>query len=75
MQTPLIALAWLLVAEMSPDEPDFATEALDQLKLHYDWLDRERDPDGDGLITIIHPDESGLDDSPKYDGVFRLDRH
>ena len=29
-----------------------------------------RDPDGDGLISIIHPDESGLDDSPKYDEVF-----
>jgi hypothetical protein len=26
--------------------------------------------DGDGLITIILPDESGLDDSPKYDPVY-----
>jgi len=75
MQTPLLALAWELVAESSPDEPSFATEAVDQLCLHYDWLESERDPDGDGLISIIHPDESGLDDSPKYDEVFGWMRH
>jgi Mannosylglycerate hydrolase MGH1-like glycoside hydrolase domain len=70
IQTPMIALAWELVAAASTDEPGFATEALDALRLHYDWLDSHRDPDGDGLISIIHPDESGLDDSPKYDEVF-----
>jgi glycogen debranching enzyme len=75
IQTPMIALAWKAVAEASGDEPGFATEALDALRLHYDWLDEHRDPDRDGLITIIHPDESGLDDAPKYDGVFRWMSH
>jgi glycogen debranching enzyme len=75
IQTPLLALAWELVAAASPDDPGFAHEALAQLRLHYDWLARERDVDGDGLLTIIHPDESGLDDSPKYDGVFGWMRH
>jgi hypothetical protein len=70
IQTPLLALAWELVAARSPDDPGFRTEALDALRLHYDWLGRHRDPDGDGLISIIHPDESGLDDSPKYDAVY-----
>jgi glycogen debranching enzyme len=70
IQTPVLALAWEAVAAASPDAPEFATEGLDALRLHYDWLDRHRDPDGDGLISIIHPDESGLDDSPKYDSVF-----
>jgi glycogen debranching enzyme len=70
IQTPMVALAWELVADASPDDPGFATEALDALRLHYDWLDRHRDPDRDGLISIVHPDESGLDDSPKYDEVF-----
>ncbi|MCW3066107.1 MAG: hypothetical protein JWN32_3279 [Solirubrobacterales bacterium] len=74
-QTPLLALAWEQVADASPDDPGFRTEALDSLRLHYEWLARERDPDGDGLITIILPDESGLDDSPKYDQVFRWMRH
>lgn len=70
IQTPILALAWEAVAAVSDDEPRFATEALAELRLHYDWLADHRDPDGDGLISIIHPDESGLDDSPKYDEVF-----
>jgi hypothetical protein len=69
--TPLLPWAWELVAEASrDDDPGFATEALAALAAHLDWLARERDPDGDGLLTILLPDESGLDDSPKYDPVF-----
>ena len=75
IQTPLLALAWELVAEASPDVPEFVTDGLPQLRLHYDWLAHERDVDGDGLLTIIYPDESGLDDSPKYDEVFGRMRH
>jgi hypothetical protein len=75
IQTPLLALAWELVAQASPDDPGFATEALGQLRLHYDWLARERDVDGDGLLTIIAPDESGLDDSPKFDELYGWMRH
>lgn len=67
---PLLPFAWELVAAASPDEPGFATEALGPLARHLDWLEHNRDPDGDGLLTIIAPDESGLDDSPKYDPVF-----
>jgi hypothetical protein len=70
IQTPLIALAWEAVADASPDQPEFRTEALPELRRHYDWLADRRDPDGDGLITILFPDESGLDDSPKYDAVY-----
>ncbi|MBV8953909.1 MAG: hypothetical protein JO179_07215 [Solirubrobacterales bacterium] len=75
IQTPLLALAWELVALASPDEPGFAGEALPQLRLHYEWLAAARDVDDDGLLTTILPDESGLDDSPKYDPVFGLMRH
>ena len=75
IQTPLLALAWELVAAASPDHPEFVTDGLPQLRLHYDWLARERDVDGDGLLTTIYPDESGLDDSPKYDEVFGRMRH
>lgn len=65
---PLLAWAWELVAEVS--DRSFATEALPQLARHLDWLAHHRDPDGDGLLTIVLPDESGLDDAPKYDPVF-----
>ncbi len=32
---------------------------------HYDWLAEYRDLDGDGLLWIVQPDESGLDASPQ----------
>jgi hypothetical protein len=76
IQTPLLALAWELVAHASArEDPEFAAEGLSQLRLHYDWLASERDPEGDGLLTTFVPDESGLDDSPKYDEVFGWMRH
>jgi len=74
-QTPLLAFAWERVAAASTDAPGFAAEALPALRAHADWLERERDPDGDGLLTILLPDESGLDDSPKYDGVYGSAAH
>ena len=68
---PLLALAWERVAAASAgDDPGFAHEALGALGAHSDWLVRERDPDDDGLVSILLPDESGLDDSPKYDPVY-----
>ncbi len=67
---PLLAFAWELVADASPDARGFRTEALAQLAAHLHWLEHHRDPDRDGLLTIVVPDESGLDDSPKYEQVF-----
>lgn len=63
IQTPLLAVAWEQVGGAQP--ADVAA-----MEAHARWLMRERDPDGDGLISILLPDESGLDDSPKYDGVY-----
>ncbi len=34
---------------------------------HYKFILNTRDPDSSNLITIIHPWESGLDSSPKFD--------
>jgi hypothetical protein len=34
---------------------------------YFDWYKKDRDIDGSGLITILHPWESGLDLSPAYD--------
>ena len=67
---PLLPFAWEIVADASPDEPGFRTEALPRLAAHLRWLEHHRDPDDDGLLTIVAPDESGLDDSPKYGPVF-----
>ena len=63
---PLLAFAWERVADASPDDPGFRSEALARSAPHLRWLEHHRDPDDDGLLTIVVPDESGLDDSPKY---------
>jgi hypothetical protein len=38
-----------------------------KLKLFHKYLMTDRDPEGSGLVTILHPWESGLDDSPVWD--------
>ena len=46
------------------------------LALHA-YLYRERDPEGEGLVYIRHPWESGIDNSPTWDGPLgriRIDR-
>ena len=67
IQPPLLAVAWERVAG---GDAAFTREGLEAARRSRRWLIHERDPDEDGLITILLPDESGLDDSPKYDRVF-----
>jgi hypothetical protein len=40
---------------------------LPRLRAWHDYLYRERDPEGDGLVAIRHPWESGMDNSPAWD--------
>jgi glycogen debranching enzyme len=70
-QPPVLAQAIERVFEASGDR-DFLREVLPVTRAYYDWLARERDPDQDGLISILQPDESGLDASPKYDALLQL---
>ncbi|MCB1030896.1 MAG: hypothetical protein KDA95_06120 [Acidimicrobiales bacterium] len=42
-------------------------ELYPKLERWHRWLHEVRDPDGTGLITILHPWESGLDNSPRWD--------
>ncbi len=46
-------------------------EFVPKIVRYFDWW-QHRDHDGDGLVSIIHPWESGIDASPTYDPVFRL---
>jgi hypothetical protein len=53
----------------------FAREALPAVAAFYRYLARERDPDGDGLVSIVAQFESGIDFSPVYaeaQGIRRL---
>lgn len=59
IQPPALAWAWRIAV----GDP----AAVPAIGRHYDWLSRERDLDGGGLIWIVQPDESGLDASPQFD--------
>jgi len=62
IQPPLLAWAWRIAVGDPAAEPRIAR--------HMEWLRRNRDLDGDGLLWIVQPDESGLDASPKFEEVW-----
>jgi hypothetical protein len=62
IQPPLLAWAWRIAVGDPQEDPRIAAQA--------DWLSSRRDLDGDGLLWIVQPDESGLDASPKFDAVW-----
>src|ERR1043165_25136 len=68
IQPPLVSQALLCIYEKSGDK-DFVAELLPKIKKYFNWLSSNRDFDGDGLISIITPFESGLDWKPSYDEV------
>jgi hypothetical protein len=67
IQPPILAWAWSIVAG------DPAADA--RIRAHHDWLDAHRDLEGDGLLWIVQPDESGLDASPQFDPIWRGEAH
>jgi len=71
---PLLAIAAEYVCEHASDDQkkrDFLTVALPSLMAYHDHLKRYRDPEECGLLTIVHPWESGTDDSPRWDSILR----
>jgi len=67
IQPPLLAWAWRIAVGDPSEEPRIAA--------HHDWLSSHRDLDGDGLLWICQPDESGLDSSPKFDSIWGHHAH
>jgi len=68
IQPPVLAVALERVYRASGDDA-FLARCLPPTIRFYEWLAAERDPDGDDLIAIIQPDESGADASPKFDSL------
>jgi hypothetical protein len=62
IQPPLLAWAWRTAVGDPAAEAGIVAQA--------DWLAANRDLEGDGLLWIVQPDESGLDASPKFDPVW-----
>ena len=72
VQPPIQATAALHVYRHAVDRPGaraFLEEAFPRLKAWHDYLYRERDPKGEGLVYIRHPWESGMDNSPMWDPI------
>ena len=68
IQPPLAGVALHALYEASGDRV-YLGELYARVKRHHDWLAMNRDFDGDGLLTIITPFESGMDWKPSYDPV------
>ncbi len=66
IQPPVLAVAIERVFRATGDVA-FLTRCLPPAIAFHRWLADVRDPDGDDLIAIIQPDESGIDASPKFD--------
>jgi glycogen debranching enzyme len=66
IQPPVLARAVERIYQATTDR-EFLAEVLPSILRAFEWLASNRDPDQDGLLAIIQPDESGLDASPKYD--------
>jgi hypothetical protein len=62
IQPPLLAWAWRIAVGDPAEEPRIGAQI--------DWLAANRDLEGDGLLWILQPDESGLDASPKFEPVW-----
>ena len=67
IQPPLLAWAWRIAVGDPAAEP--------RISRHHEWLRANRDLEGDGLLWLVQPDESGLDSSPKFDPVWGRLRH
>jgi glycogen debranching enzyme len=65
-QPPLHARAALEVAERGGGD-DFLRRVFGRLTAQHRYLAERRDAGGGGLAAIVHPWESGLDDSPAWD--------
>ncbi|HEX3736517.1 MAG TPA: hypothetical protein VHV53_03155 [Solirubrobacterales bacterium] len=63
IQPPLLAWAWRIAVGDPAAEPRIGAQV--------EWLRADRDLEGDGLLWIVQPDESGLDASPKFDPVWK----
>lgn len=67
-QPPIAAIAASELCNSLPAAKarEIAQEFLPKLIRYHQWWYRERQPSNDGLVVIIHPWESGLDNNPAW---------
>lgn len=69
-QPPVLATAVRLLWDASPDDTTaaFVADAYPKLLAWHRWWREARDPEGSGLVAIVHPWESGTDNAPRWNG-------
>jgi glycogen debranching enzyme len=72
MQPPILAEAAAAVARRGGGQR-FLREVLPAVRAFYDWCHDVRDPDGDGLIVVLEPHETGMDQSPSFDAYLGIE--
>jgi hypothetical protein len=71
-QPPVLASAVRRILDCARDQA--AAEACvatiyPRLLASHRWWQRARDPDGSGLVSVLHPWETGMDNSPAWDAA------
>ena len=59
-------------ADVLGEVDDAIVDLYPRLVAWHRWLHTVRDPEGTGLVTILHPWESGLDNSPALPGLMQF---
>lgn len=74
-QPPMLAEAVVRIGKKlnMPDRRNWYKKMYPRLVKYHLWMYRERDLTGEGLITLIHPYESGMDGSPPW--TIEIRRH
>jgi hypothetical protein len=74
-QPPMLAEAVLRVGQSlkNPERRSWYKEMLPPIIRYHEWLYTDRDPHKEGLILLLHPYESGLDNSPPW--ISELRKH
>lgn len=72
-QPPMIAEAAVRVGAMMSDSArgEFYRRLFPGLLRFHQWLYDERDPDDDGLVSLVHSWESGMDNTPTWMEITR----
>ena len=78
-QPPVLALGLKMVLEKEADD-ELMAYALPKLAAHLQWIMKNRDTDGNGLVEwniegdpMCRSGESGMDNSPRFDAATQLD--
>jgi len=74
-QPPLISTAMVKIGEKmtKTKRQQWYKSRFNQLLEYHEWLYRERDPEQKGLVVLVHPWESGIDNSPSWMKVVHAD--